>query len=363
MVGTPLIIIYILLSIIILTTLSVITWEYIDLCMHKNKSVAISTLVWFMSAWDKTANLLHKTKVGEGDASILSWWEFPESIKKCANRIILGWILILPTITGGFFLLDSLVANYNHNSIPELILDLEEEGRWNAIKRLSSIGNLSVEPMIVAFHDTSDPYLQSGIIETLSQIDDGSATNALITVLNDEDPALRAAAAEALAQIVIMNVDERVLMVEPLIAVLNDQSPTVREKAALGLGLIGDKRAVEPLIALLNDVDQAVRVNSAQALLKIGDERAEIPLLAAFKRGDLAIIAKESAFFIERADEGTESIFIAALNSYGTKETANYFLNCGNTELENAAREWAKLNGYVIGTTSNTSDIANWGGN
>jgi len=352
---------FVIYSLITFTFIFGCTWEYIDLRIHKSKPVNHKTLDWFMSAWERIVNLFHRTKTDASNTHVLTQWELPELIKKGAIRIILGWILILPTILGGFFLLDSFLTNNKQNSIPKLILKLEDDNRWEAINKLADYG--AVEPMVTAFHSTSNTFLQSGILEAISQIDYGGATEALIVVLNDENPALRTAAAEALAQIVLMAVDERVLIVEPLIAALNDQTPAVRENAALGLGRIGDIRAVEPLIALLNDFDTPVRINAAQALVRIGDKRAETPLMALFERNDLAIIAEESGFFIERAKEGTEPIFIAALNSFGDIESANYFLNCGNLELESAAREWAKQHGYEIGKTSDTSDIVKWGGN
>jgi hypothetical protein len=352
------VILYLLFFYIVLSS----TLEYIDLRIHKNRPVDHKTLDWFMSAWDKTANLFHKMKTVESDAKRLTRWELSESINKGAIRIILGWALFISTVSGSFFLFDSHSENYRQKEITRLIHGLEEGGTWReSIAGLAGYGVL--EPITTTYHNISDPGLKSEILETLRNIDHGGATEALIVILKDEDPALRTAAAEALTQIVIMNVDARALLVEPLIAVLNEQTPTIREKAALGLGRIGDKRAVEPLIALLNDPDQFVRVNAAQALIKIGDERAEAPLMAAFERNDLAIIAGEPAFFIERAKAGTEPIFIAALNSFGTKETANNYLNCGNAKLYTAAIEWAKLNGYEIGSTSNRENSANWGGN
>jgi len=117
------------------------------------------------------------------------------------------------------------------------------------------------------------------------------------------------------------------------------------------------------LIVALNDVDPTVRLKGAGSLVKIGDVRAEEPLMALLERRELEIIAKESAFYIKRGKAGDEPVFIESLFAFGTKNTANEYLNCGNTELENAAREWAKLNGFEIGKTSLRGDDITWGGN
>jgi hypothetical protein len=337
----------------------------------------IPSSIWFMVTWEYIEILVLKTTAGKDAAKVQPQPGFPKFIKnivthlqpetnthqppdgkhkrkKGALRIVLGWILIIPLTIGGAFLLISLSNNYFISLIPEHILNLENENRRDAIDQLSGLGHNAVEPLITTYHDTENEYLKSGIVEALRQIRDKEALEPLIAVLNDEDPTIRAAAVEALGWIV----DERA--VEPLIAVLNDEDPTVRAGATWALGIIEDERAVEPLIAILNDEAQTVRVGAAQALVKIGDERAVKPLMAALKRRDLAVIAEASALFIKRGKAGDEPILIEALNAYGTKETANNYLNCGNNELENAAREWAKLNGYEI-IKSNLRDGVYWG--
>jgi hypothetical protein len=227
-----------------------------------------------------------------------------------------------------FFLIGSifLFFSYTHHKsidlIPARILDLKTEKKNFAIQVLVNIGAPAVEP--------------------------------LIAVLNDEDPSVRAGAVTALMQI------RNIRAVEPLIAILNDEDPAVRVQVVAALGWLEDKRAVQPLIARLDDNDQAVRVGVAQALVRMGDERAVEPLMNAITNRDLQVIASESAFFIKRGKAGDEPVFIEALFAHGSQETANNFLNCGNIELENAAREWAKLHGYTI-SKSSSQDSVNWG--
>jgi len=72
--------------------------------------------------------------------------------------------------------------------------------------------------------------------------------------------------------------------VEPLILALKDVSPRVRYIAAVGLGTIGDARAIVPLInAVTTDPESDVRLHSANSLGKIGDVRAVEPLTQSLK--------------------------------------------------------------------------------
>jgi HEAT repeat protein len=230
-----------------------------------------------------------------------------------------------------------------------------------------------VESQIASLQD-EDPDVREHAASVLGDIGDPRAVEPLIAALNDEVSLVREWAAEALGKIG----DARA--VEPLIAVLTDESQFVRAEAAEALGAIGDARAVEPLIVALQDEDFLVRGSAAEALGKIGDARAVEPLivaledrmsfvyeraakalgalealgaveplLAAFRNRDLGTVAEKYAFFVARGVPGTEDVLIEVLNTYGTEAMAEVFLNCGNTQLEDAAREWAKIRGYEVG--------------
>lgn len=79
--------------------------------------------------------------------------------------------------------------------------------------------------------------------------------------------------------------------------------------------------AVEPLIKALKDVNNEIRVGAASSLGWIGDARAIEPL-------------------------------IEVLNKYDDESMAENFLNCGNAQLEKAARSWASSHGYVVQPSS-----------
>jgi hypothetical protein len=128
---------------------------------------------------------------------------------------------------------------------------------------------------------------------------------------------------------------------------LKNEDTSLRKGAADALGRIKDARAVEPLITALKDVDLDVREAAASALGQIGTP-ADEPLLAALKNNDLEVIFGAHHFFISRGEKDSEAVLIEVLNKFGTQDMAEDFLNCGNTLLANAGREWAKVRGYSI---------------
>ncbi|MBU1262645.1 HEAT repeat domain-containing protein [bacterium] len=105
---------------------------------------------------------------------------------------------------------------------------------------------------------------------------------------------------------------------------------------------------VGELIQELKDEDCYVRINAASALGEIQDTRAVEPLLSALKAKDLAIVAGAYSFFIRRGEQESIPILIDALNNYGNNKMATDFSNCGNSQLKEAARAWAKKHGYTI---------------
>lgn len=90
------------------------------------------------------------------------------------------------------------------------------------------------------------------------------------------------------------------------------------------------------------------------------DSRIVELLLASLKQRDLAVIAVAYSFFIQRGKPGSEDALIQALNSYGSKEMAQAYLNCGNSALKQAGENWAGAHSYAI-TSSRGWGTAQWG--
>lgn len=79
--------------------------------------------------------------------------------------------------------------------------------------------------------------------------------DALIALLDDDSPAIRAASAGALAALAERDPDALAGAVDPLTAVLDDVDEATRARAVAALGFLGDEDAVEPLRELAADED------------------------------------------------------------------------------------------------------------
>jgi HEAT repeat protein len=122
----------------------------------------------------------------------------------------------------------------------------------------------------------------------IANLNDPAATVTLIEALDDKEPEVRAAVAEALATFR----DKRA--VPKLIPLLQDRSWVVRESAANTLGLIGDPAAARPLVDLVerssaHDVNilrhHQTIMESIIALGRIKDPRATLLLTKILKKG------------------------------------------------------------------------------
>jgi len=124
---------------------------------------------------------------------------------------------------------------------------------------LADVGALAVEPLIDAVIDPHTPWRRRwGAAEALGRIGDPRAVEALITALPN------AACAAALGQIG----DARA--VEPLVTALNTGETGDRRAAARALGQLGDRHAVQPLITALTDHDGDMGTAAAAALDQLG---------------------------------------------------------------------------------------------
>ncbi len=211
--------------------------------------------------------------------------------------------------------------------------DLDEGVHQSAVEALGKIGEPAVEPLIATLKDRNFP--SSYAIEALGQIGE-PAVEPLIAAFMDEDfPS--AYAALALGEIGDLRA------VEPLIAALKDKDKARRTAVAEALGQIGDPRAIEPLIAVLVDEEGIVRGSAYSALVQIGleDPFVLVPFLKH------ASTVKVYPALIRIGNSNTVSALVTALDVHGTKEMAEYYLNCGNETLEAAARQWGKDHGYM----------------
>jgi hypothetical protein len=122
----------------------------------------------------------------------------------------------------------------------------------------------AVEPLIVAMRDPDEDVSDSAIW-ALGRLGGDRAVKVLAAALKDHpDQRVRKAAAEALG----WTRAKRAL--DPLIAALGDKAPAVRSYATIGLGYLGDPRAIPALEALLaRETDQVVLQWARRAMVEI----------------------------------------------------------------------------------------------
>lgn len=122
--------------------------------------------------------------------------------------------------------------------------------------------------------DDENPEVRAIAAEALGQIRGAEAEKVLLGLLEDSNSGVRVTAARILGRMGGENI------VEPLTKRLSaDRDPVFRACAIESLGNLKDKLAIEPLIKSLDDKVPEVRLAAARSLGVLGGERAEDELI------------------------------------------------------------------------------------
>lgn len=263
-------------------------------------------------------------------------------------------------------------------AVAEIDLDMAHNAYLAAIEALGAIGDARAVPRLVEIAAVEDWSLESG-----------AAEDALAAIGEDALPGLEQALAGAdaaqAAVIVRLLASAGDAALDALLMALGDERVAVRLEAAGALGGYGEP-AVEPLLGALKDHNGKVAAAAAESLGEIGDARATESLVKALSDGDTRPAAVRALVLIHRDDatplvkylkaektvgvyrplirlgqEDTVAALVKALKSFGTKSMGEAYLNCGNGELEKAAKQWAKAHGYTV-VSSPGSGEEQWGG-
>lgn len=152
--------------------------------------------------------------------------------------------------------------------------NLGEPERMAAFERAAAVGNAS-EIIQLAVDGNADSRHRWVAIRVLGRVNSPLAVEALLKLLSDDQPAMRAAAVSALGD------TRRPEVVEKIAAKLSDPAVIVRAASADALGQIGDPRAVPYLDRALSDPTNSYRGTSLwvrrhyiEALSSIGSRSA-----------------------------------------------------------------------------------------
>jgi HEAT repeat protein len=290
-------------------------------------------------------------------------------------------------------------------AVEPLIAALKDKDKYVRIEAVRALGQSKdarvVEPLIAALKDEA-PYVRQSVVWVLREIKDARAVEPLIAALKDENSYVRGDAATALEQMKWQPKDDRektvwfiatrnwnelvklgTVAVEPLIAALKDKDKYVRQGAVEALGQIKDARAVEPLVLKLTDWElkesawnaikqiswqprtDAERIHAWVASQKTTELNSQWTLTCAVllkdvESGNREIIEYALYTFIALGKKEIIPSLVETLNIKGDKTMAEAYLNCGCTELKDAAVKWATQHGYQIQTGSGNSPIR-WG--
>jgi hypothetical protein len=122
--------------------------------------------------------------------------------------------------------------------------------------------------------------------------------------------------------------------------------------------------AVVSLISKMKDSKQEVRFAAADALVKMYkyNPSAIASLTDAFANQSISAIAKNYPFYIRMGLSGTEELLLKALNTHFTKSMGEDYINCGNSRIEENAKNISANKGYGVYTLPGTHSGPRWGG-
>ena len=116
-------------------------------------------------------------------------------------------------------------------------------------------------------------------------------------------------------------------------ALLLEKSSNVKEWLFIGLGRIGDTRAVTPLIELLNDTDPSLKYYVVSALGRIGDSSAILALIKVFEDETGVVRLGAAEALVKIGDKIGIGKILDAVKEYApTKKGKNNFVD-GYTKL------------------------------
>jgi len=259
--------------------------EWIGGVMTAGFSIGFASLLIFSHKW-RRMNLLATALFGLGLLVMYLGGRFGGQTVGSTGWVI-GLILISTVFPGALILLGisgfaSLLSAIQTESASRIGCCLGLAVMTALVAALCGVvfKNPDMDSLIASLRDPNAGVRMQAVSE-LGMIDNIRGEDALLGLLHDRDPVMRAGAALALG-----NPPHRHRVVGPLTAALRDENSEVRRNAALSLGaVIGSRhrkmysRTADALLETLKDEKPGVRSASAEALGWIGERRAVEPLI------------------------------------------------------------------------------------
>jgi len=227
------------------------------------------------------------------------------------KKLFYGLFIFPLLIAAGMALILSTIVflTYEDQSPETLISDIKsgtQSKRWQKAYELSNELNnnpnlvrneaLINEMVHIAINaNTYDAKTRAYIALALRHFPDSDASQkALVNLLTDPDPTVRAYSTWSLGSIGSNKV------VSDIRLLLNDEESDVRKVAAYVLGVLNDQKSEKQLTALLKDSVADVRWNAALSLAQLGSLRGRNILITMLDRDNLSANHELSEAEIER---------------------------------------------------------------
>jgi HEAT repeat protein len=217
----------------------------------------------------------------------------------------------------------------------------------------------------------NDPRVRAAAAKGLGHTKDARAAAPLAGALEDREAEVRESASMALQALGAVAVDPLLAVlerggggrataasllgylrdqraVEPLQRALADKNPEVQSNAIRALGELADPRSVGVLAAVVEDKHASWRTLAAAALAGINDPGVGQVLNAALRNKDLPVVSAACRYYIRKGDHAAVGVLIEALHADININLAEDLLNSGHPMLADAARKWAREMGMTI---------------
>lgn len=157
------------------------------------------------------------------------------------------------------------------------LLEGESDERRRVKQRVSA--EASLEAIVAAMREAKAPKTRQILCDIVAALHAAEAVPELLAALNDPPPALRSAAADALAAIRDPNTGPALLR-----HYRSEPDPDVRTVLAVALGAVGYRPAIPELILALNDPHRALQIEAAWSLGELRATEAREQIARALSR-------------------------------------------------------------------------------
>jgi hypothetical protein len=147
--------------------------------------------------------------------------------------------------------------------------------------------------------------------------------------------------------------------VKLLVIALKDQDGSVRYGAVEALTQMGSKVGKPRSEPVKETIHLLVELKARNTLMSMWNITKDV-LLNDVRSNDHDVIEHALYAFIGIGNSKILPELIKTLNRDGTRAMAEAYLNCGNTDLQSAASNWAKNHGYIIQMGSGAHPVS-WG--